>query len=366
MPYQKHFIYKVYGTDGASLLATYSTKRPSDGSGGYAKNGPSFDSQLNGFQGELVIDLAVDFDDYPAVLDFMNVVKVYAVTVDDTPSQTVTLIYSGFVSRIEPYLNDAGEGVRVTCLGLGSLTTFAYYKNGAAYEVTHSAEDPSAIAEAILDQVDTLHPGLLSYTPDSVQSVGTNVTVTFNDQKHADALKKTHELSGTDWWWHVGADGVYQLQQKPSSATHTFTIGLDVQSLTVTKDSEKVVNDVQVRGSGGNTDAFDATSISTYGTRSKVVSDTSLGDAQARQQRGNKEVADNKDSKAKTTLIINTNYEQGIESIKVGQTANVRNLRAGIVPDNALIASVRYDGDTVTVELGEQTDFGRELRKLIG
>jgi hypothetical protein len=374
MPLQRHFLAKVFDQDGTTFLKTFSTDRADGVDTGYLKGSPSFESRINGGYGELVLDLALPFDDFDegSSVDFMNVVKVYAVSVDDDLVQTDTLIYTGFVSKYEPYVDEGQEGVHVTCLGLVSLLALSYYKSGTSFEVAHSGEDPSVIAEAVIDHFNTVYGGsLLSYSGDSVSSVGTNVSVTFTDQHWSDALTKLYQLAGTDWWWKVDEAGVFWLQPKPGSPTHTFTIGKDVLRITAPKDSEKVVNDVQVRRSDGTaSDYSDATSQATFGSgspatgkRSEILSDSTLTDANAADQRGNKEVADNKDAKTKATVTVTTDYP--IETVKVGQTCNIRNLKGSFFADNLLIVAVRYDGDTVEVDLDQQTSFGTELAGLI-
>ncbi len=206
--------------------------------------------------------------------------------------------------------------------------------------------------------------------------MGTSVSITFTDQKWNDALKKTGELAGTDWWWKVDESGQYWLKAKPSSPTHTFTIRRDIVSLNAPKDAEKVINDVQVRRSGGTaTNYSDATSQSTYGTGgtpsgkwSEIINDSSLTDANAADQRGNKEINDNKDYKIKATAIINSSYD--IESVKVGQTAQILNFRSANTffgTNNLLIVGVEYRGDTIKVDFGEQTaDLGLSLAEFVG
>lgn len=379
MAIQRIYTIKAYDQDGSTRLANYNTQRPEGSTTGYVKSAPTFKSQINGGYGECVIDLALPFDDFGegTTINFMNIVKIYAAKVDDdTLTQSETLIYTGFISKYEPYIDGPGdEGVRVTLLGLVSLTALSYYKSGSAFAVTHTAADPSAIGQAIITHFNTIYGGsLLSYTGGSIDSVGTNVTFTFTDQTWAAALKKAWELSGTNWWWKIDASGVYYLKQKPSTATHTFTIGKDIARINAPKDSEKVVNDVQVRRTGGTASNFsDSTSQSTFGTgspatgkRTRIIDDTSIADATTATQRGNKEINDNKDEKITTSMEINTNYD--IESVEVGETCKIRNFDGSstFFDDNMMIVAVQYNGDTITIELEEQTaNLGNELSSLI-
>lgn len=363
---KKQYIAKIYAPDGTTLRRAFTTERPTDNLP-HLKNDPNFSSRINGGFGECVLDLKLPFDDFDegTTIDFMNVVKIYAIT----PTRPKGIqIYGGFISKYEPYI-DKEEGVRVTALGFVSLTSFSFYKNGTNFSVVHTENDPEAIGRAIIDHVNTVYTdSLLSYSDDTTDTVGTDVTFTFEDQKWFDALKKVGELAGAGWWWKIDEQGKYWLKQKPSEATHTFTLGDDVVSLAAPKNSEKVVNDVQVRRSGDTaTDYSDTDSITAFGTRSKILTDSSIGDETTADQRGQKEVADNKDEKIQATIVVGAPYE--IETIKVGDTCKVRGFRKAntFFSSNMLIVGVNYLGDTVRLELEEHGgNFALELRSLVG
>src|SRR5262245_40140998 len=113
MAIQKSFVVKIYDQDGTTALKTLTSDRPDDQTLPYLKNTPGFTSRINGGQGELVLDLAYPFDNFSegTTVDYMNIVKLYAVVLDDSTSpatQTSTLIYTGFVSRFEPYIESGG------------------------------------------------------------------------------------------------------------------------------------------------------------------------------------------------------------------------------------------------------------------
>jgi hypothetical protein len=361
MSVNKQFFAKVYANDNATLVKNLAFDVPADGSVS-VKNPPTFNHTINSGMGECVLDLDTSWDDYDtSVVSPMNVVKLYAVVIDDVArTQTSYLIYTGYMSRAEPY-TEADDGVRVTLVGLGSLLSKSYYKNGSAFTVTHSSQDPEAIGKAVIDHFNTIYGGSLIGYSGTTSTVGSSVSVTFTDQKWLDALRKVSDLAGTGWWRKIGEDANYYLQAKSSTPTHRLTVGRDIESGTFTKDWEKVVNDVQVRRSGGTaTNYSDATSQSTYGTgspakgkSSEVISDTALTDASAADQRGNKDVADNKDAKISGRLVVNSRYP--IESIKVGQTVSINNFRSAntFFGSNCLqIVGLTYNaGETVTLEL---------------
>lgn len=359
MQENKRFNIKVYDTDGVTLIQTLS---PS-----VLKGAPTFTSQINGGLGQCQLDLNLPFDDFGegTDIDFMYIVKIY---VTDSENPLGRLVYTGFVSAYQPYLQNKIQGVKVTLLGLGSLLSFAYYKNGASFTVAHSAVDPAVIMKAIIDHFNTIYPGsLLGYNSGgtTVDTVGTNVTYTFIEKKWLDALKDAFGTVGAGWWWSVDKQGQLYLKQKPASATHRFTIGKDIDSITVDKSSESVKNQVRVKYNGNTADDSDATSISRFGTREAIVSDDQIQNAATANQRAGQEVDDNKVEKIKAKLTINMSYD--LESIEVGDTCKIMNLDSAqqTFNNNMMIVSVNYSFTKVTVELEEQTKFSIELQKFI-
>jgi hypothetical protein len=378
MPIQKQYTVKIFDQDGTTFLKNLTSDRPANLDLPYLKNVPSFKSLINGGFGECVLDLAFPFDDFEegTTIDFMNIVKIYAVKTDiETLEQTVDLIYTGYMSKYDPYIEPGAEGVRVTCLGLVSILNASYYKNGSSFTVTHSTQDPEAIGRAIVDHVNTIYGGsLFSYSNDTTDAVGTNVSIEFTDARWSDALKKAGELAGEGWWWKIDEQGQYWLKETPATPTHTFTIGKDIERLHGEKDGEKVINDVFVRRNGGTETSYDdATSQAEFGTgspatskRTRIITDSSLTDANAADQRGNKELDDNKVAKVRSPFTVNMNYD--LESIKVGGTCKITNLKNGntFFGDNMLIVGLTYRGETVDVELEDAAgSFANELVRFV-
>lgn len=342
---------------------------------------PKFTERINGGYGQLTIDLQGDdwkFDDFSDGTDiqFFNYIQVYAVKVNPTTLvQTDTLIYGGFLTRYRAYIDrNSEEGIELTFLGWVSILSRSYFKDGTAYAVTKTTTDPKDILEDIIDHYNTIFGGSkLSYGA-NMSSLGTSVTVVYTDKKWLDAIKQTALLAGTNWWWKISASGEMYFKAKPGSATHKFTMKSDVIDISVTKDSEKVCNDVQVRYTGGGTyDEDDATSQEEFGfgtptpsgKHSEIISETGLAVAAAT-LRGDKHVADNKDEKFATVATIGNDYD--IESVHVGETCSFVNFEDGnpIFGTNMLITQVDYQGDFIKISL-ERTigDFTLEMADLV-
>jgi hypothetical protein len=381
MPLQRAYNIKVYSPDGVTLQKSLTTERPDDATMMYVKNDPNFKTIINGGQGECVLDVSAPFDNFSegTVINFMNVVRIYCVTINTSvspPTQTSTLIYTGYVSRYEPYVDQNGnEGVHVTCLGLVSLLTRSYYGSPNTFSVTQTTVDPEAIAKDVIDKFNAVYSGSLIGYAGTTSTVGTNVTYTFTEQKWFDALNTTIGMAGTGWWWAIREDGNLYFKAKPSSATHRLTMGRDIASIKALKDAEKVINDIILKRSGGTVTTYaDATSKSTYGTGSpatgkisEIISDSSVPNGTTADQFGNKELADKKDAKISAQVTVNTNYP--IDTIHVGDTCEVLSTRTGNTffgSNNLLIVSVDYKGDTVVLELEQlNANLGTALDQFV-
>lgn len=334
------------------------------------KEVPTFKAKINAGLGETVIDFNLPFDDFDegVSIDFMNIVEIFVIDEDNPLGRR---IHKGFISKYTPYINaDGEEGVRITVLGLVSLLSFSFYKTGASFTVSHAADDPETIARAIIDHFNTVFPGsLITFDGASTDPVGTSVSYEFVDRRWDQALTKTVELASGDFWYHIDQDGKLQFKDKPATATHRFTIGKDIESIVAPKNAEKIANDVQVRFTGGGTSDFsDATSITAFGTRTKLVIDTDISNAASATERGDREIAANKDEKIKASITINTQFEDGLEAIRIGDTCKIQNLKFGstFFDDNMQIRAYSYRGDTMTLELEEfEANFGEELETFV-
>jgi hypothetical protein len=351
----KKFLYKVFDFNGNAVGVLNPKKIVSL---------PKFTEEINGGQGAMTISYVDNFDNFDTdLVAKMNVIKIYAI---DTTNPLGRLIYTGVTETITPFVSGAKIGINIGLLGLVSLLANSYYKDGSNFTVTHTSDDPEVILKAIIDHFNTIYPaGLIGYAGGNISTVGQAIDYEFIDRKWLDALEDTHSYSETDWWWRINNDGEVYLQAKPATPTHIFTIGKDVEKLEIPDDVTKVINDLQYRDGAVDRDYDDATSQTTYGKRSEIISDTSTTDATTVDQFGDKYIAEKKDPRKRATAIINDAYD--LESIRVGETCRFENFKldATIVDDNMHITSVRYTPDKVTIELEEKVNLDTELKNFI-
>ena len=357
----KKFIVKVYDEAGDFVIAIPESVLMSP---------IRFSSKINGGQGELVLDLNLHWDDPPSYASVQNYVRVYQV---DTTNTTGRLIYSGKITQIEPSLSEKGSKISLVCLGLGSLL------QNELYNAAHVAVDPAVIIAAIITDNQTDYPASFGdgwigsdaiagvRTGGQVDTVSTTVTFEFINTYWRDAVRKTIELTGGSWYWFIDAGGDFIFKEKPASADHVFTVGKDIDSISAPNSIEDIVNFVTVKYDGGTVTANDATSISNYGKRGKYQDETSGTSTVATAQNiADQVIAENKDPKKTVEIVLNDNYD--LETIKVGETCKVQNLKkdSTVVSDNMQIVSINYDnGQFVALGLEKLTDYGTELESFI-
>jgi hypothetical protein len=134
----KRYEYKLY--DRAGTFKTVLTP--------LVTNQIRFSSQINGGQGEMTVDLNINFD-YTGVIR-TDIIKVWCFS-DIFPLGT--LIYSGFVSQIERRYEKSKSFVSLKVIGIASLLS----------KMTVNASfgaDPSAIISSILSTYNTTRTGI--------------------------------------------------------------------------------------------------------------------------------------------------------------------------------------------------------------
>ena len=354
----KKYNIKIYGSDGVTFKQTLNP--------GILRNPPSFSSQLYKGLGECRLDLNLSFEDFGegVYVDYMNIVEIYAT---DEINPKGRLIYKGFISSYEPFIQGADQGVSVILLGMISFLAFSYYKDGSSYTVSHSSEDTADIMRAIIDHFQSVYGAIITYDMVSTVNIGNSASYDFIDDKWLDALQNAFGTIGNnDYYWNIGRDGKLYVQPKPLTAVHTFTVGKDIESLRIRKNSEKIVNDVQLRYNNTTLDGEDLISTADYGKRTAILKDDRVTILSTAQQKVDQALLTNKDPKIQASIVVNSNYD--IESIQPGDTCKVRNLKKGSITldDNMLIVGVQYAWDRVTIQLSElDGKFGVELNNFI-
>ena len=270
------------------------------------------------------------------------------------------------MSHYTPFTKGDADGVEMTCLGLISMFKFSKFTDGGNFTFSRSAEDPSVTMQAIVDSFDLDYSDLVTT---NLTSIGTDITPTFEKQDHFQALQQTFEQTGGGHYWTLDENGVLNLVENPTTATHTFTIGKDVQGINTEKSSEEVINNVTLfYGAllGSSINSTDAISINNYGKREEIFNDSNITDATTAQQFVDQKIAENKDLKIKA--IVQLNQDFNFENISPGDTCKILNRNADdtTFSNNMQIISTSYTPEIMTLQISAfRLSFGKELQKFI-
>lgn len=320
----KHYFYRVY--DGADFIEIWSDDVISL---------PSFRSNINSGPGQLVIKLGRPFDDFGEDIDVKLNNRVECYVVDNSQTNGL-LIYSGYISGYKPVLQGDTQFVEVTCFNYSSeLQRLLFRDSGGATTVTYSSYDPAAIMRDVIDKLQLLGSSL-TYTSSSIQDTNTIASYTFNTNTGKEVFDKIIELCPVGWYWRIDPDNVVYLQPKNVFADHIFTIGLNIENLETYRRIEDLVNTVYFTGSGDpalfykyeNTGSQDA-----YGRYERKIVDQRVSLAATASLISNRLIDSQKDPEIRSRFTIvddnGPSYDMGydIESIKVGQTLKVLNLK---------------------------------------
>lgn len=323
----KHYFYKIYDA------GVYKTTWVQD-----VISEPSFRTNINGGSGELMIRLAREFDNFGEADDVKlnNKVECYCV---DKEAPNGVLIYSGFISGYRPIIREANQYVEVTCFNYVAELQRTILRTAAGNTtIAYNSYDPANILKDVIDKLRALGVSL-NYTATSIALTNTVVSYTFNTNTGKEALDKVIELCPVGWFWRIDSDNIVYLQPRNILADHTFNLGKEIENLETYRRIEDLVNTVYFTGSGSPALFYkyqNTGSQTTYGKYEKKLVDQRVTDSATASILANRLINQQKDPEIRSRFtIVDSNGPSSvlgynIESIKVGQTLKVGNLRTGL------------------------------------
>ncbi|KKN17880.1 hypothetical protein LCGC14_0961390 [marine sediment metagenome] len=293
-----------------------------------------FTKEINGGLGECVIKLARKFDDYDEFnsVDLNNEVRILISDKDTVDlSGGFKLIYSGYISEYEPWVEGGKEGVTIRCLGYFTKLAADIYKNGTITTITESAVDIGTMFKNVMNRyIAETSNQKLHYDQATIRTTGTTGTYTFESRSYREAIDVIKSLAPADWWWYVNEHHEVLFKPKPTTVTHDFIFGRHFHSVRVRKSMEKVKNAVLFY----NTDAgspiyklyIDQASINKLGRRiHRIFDQDRVGASGDADKIGQGFVSEHKNPDIKVLVDILDNNEDSkfgydIESINPGDT----------------------------------------------
>lgn len=325
----KSFYYKIYDADSGLFIKIWSDEIISL---------PKFKSLINAGSGELTIELTRKFDDFGEGVDVKlnNRVEVYIIDRDNPDG---LLLFQGFISGYKPIVSHGEELVEVTIWGFNNeLARMILRDTAGNTTIAYNSYDPSAIMKDVIDKYRAIG-GTLSYSSDSIDLTNTLASYTFNTNTIQECFDKIIELCPVGWYFRIEANGTVHLHPKKDTADHTFNLGLQVKSLGTFRRIEDIVNRVLFIG-GGNPALFrkyeNTGSQNSYGLHEIKKVDQRVTTIATAGIMSNRIIDSKKDPEIRSIFKIidnnGDNDDEGydIESIKVGQTLQVKNLKESV------------------------------------
>jgi hypothetical protein len=353
---KKQFNVKVFDKDGV-FVHTYSPD--------IVTNDPRFSHEMNDGYGECTLFLSEPFDDFDegVKVAFENIVKIYEF---DANNPNGRLIYTGVCTQYRPTAEEANQFVEMNLVGLIQFFSRAKFTSGGSYTVNYTGGNVADPADMIKDVIDNLlvdYPNSgISYSGGNIDDLGATISHEFVERSWRQSVNSAFGFMGAGRWWKLAEDGQFWLKEKPVTATHTFEFSKHIDEAVVNKNSESVINKIHLKYSGGSVDVSDAGSITAYGKREEIITDTRISNVTTATNKANQILDANKDEKISAKITLNSSYD--LESVKAGETCKILGLKkdSQLFNDNMQILRVDYKVDTITIHLEEVTRvFGTEL-----
>lgn len=327
---------------------------------------PTIVREINKPAGSVELNLAYPFDNfgYSTAIDVGNLVKVYAVNENN---KTGLLVYQGFIEEIDGTFSANSNTVTLRIFPIDALMDRSLWKSGGSYIVTYAAGDVDTIFSDAIDAMNLIYG---TYFTKNLGNPGLTLNQTFTRQTHLAAMNAAAKSLVDGWYWRIRANGQVDLAQfNDSTPTHSLTVGKDIDTIHVVKSALNLKNKLVVSWGAGPTDTeySDATSITNYGQRMALISDSGINDLATANTKGNGQLGQLKNIITKTEIIVNAQYP--IETILPGDTVkiqNVTNNTSQMVTGVLRVLRTEYNGATCSLHLGDILDnFGNELGLLL-
>lgn len=362
---RKDIAIKVYRPSGEFLkdwsnLATFET----------------FSKEINGGLGECILTLGVPFDYNGSELNIGNTVEIL-ISDKQTTIDGFMLIYSGYISLIEPIIDERKDTVIVHLLGHYTKLSLDYLKNsnqvilysdstaGLTTTSPGSVADIGLILRGIIDRYrsETVNP-ILSYTSTSIPLITQTALYSISLKTYREAFDSVCSMLPSGYFWYVDENGIITIKSKSLSRNHIFEFKKHFKSLHISKSLEKVRNFLLVwNGEPAGTPCVfnhysDQASISQYGRRSDIITDYAISDNTSADKIGAKFIAENKDPVIKITCeILDDNYDTingyDIDSVNPGDTCTFVGFdeSSDILQEAMLITKIDYYLDRIILEI---------------
>lgn len=307
--------------------------------------GIKFSNEISNWYGEF--NFSYHSEDLEDVING-DVIKVY---------KGATIIYFWKVTNKTVTLASTGIVQDIDCKGYQTILNDFYYESGGVYTFTKNL-DPNAILQDILGQSDQ-ELAYFSVDYSNMNNVGTSSNIEFDKTTLNDAIKKV--LATTSFYYAIRADGKAYFQALPVTSSHNLEFGKDIRSIIIDYNSDDIVNDILLYYDGWSITDTDATSKFTYGTKKKIITETSIQNSWTANAYTDSYFLDKALERDTIKVIVNTSYS--IETFYPWQMINISNCPIEI--KDKIIKRVEFTDKGATLYLNTKETIEKSLYKLI-
>lgn len=323
---------------------------------------------------------------FPAVLGnygegsaiwYNNIVELYVVDIDS--GSDGLKVYSGYISDYQESAEGSSQTVTVNLLSfsiqtantpavISSNTLVKTSGSGNALQSITGNASAREVADVVKKAIDLLQANntapKVNYATGSVDTTAITMTYTWAAQTVKQILDDCMSFLGNAFYWRIGADNVFYLKPKPTTADWLLVLGNDFTNYKAEKSTADIINRI-IFDNGDAVPSIcreykDDTSRGKYGDHFKFVTDNRIIDTTTADTKMNALLEQYANPSRRITFdVLDNNYTDDgrgvdIDTMYVGQTVNLRGLdelNAGSIPDNLQIVSIKKYLDFATVEL---------------
>lgn len=279
-------------------------------------NSITFVNTKDWWQWDVSLQLNLDFED--SSFKNSDFVRIYEY---DDDNKTWRLIYTWYISQIKRIATVNQEIIELTLLWLATLLNEVLFYQSWNYTFTKN-QDPAQTIKDIIDYFNTKYTwNWLTYSWWYIINYWTSISIDFDYTDCYEAIKLSVEP--TNYYRHIDQNWEVYFKAKSTTADHRLTFQKDIEQLTITEDSEKVINNIELKRKSWTNTYSDEPSEIDYWFKQKYISNTNLADSWSADEYGNNYLNQYWFFINKTDVTLNSKFD--FETIKPWETIKILN-----------------------------------------
>ena len=308
-------------------------------------NDISFSENVNGWQGQLTLNLALSFWDK----SFQGWDLIKVVLYNERYKQGKQ-VYFGYITQITRKYDTNKGYIQLVCLWIASLLNKIRFSWNYAGTIT-------SVLTQVFATFGNNYPWLISIKQidEYPESVSVEYDANITCQKAINMLSDT-----ANFYWFVNAEGEFFFRKKNTQKNHIVSNQHSVETMSLNYSFEAIVNKLYLEREWWNLQIYqDIASQNAYWIKEAYEVETTIVNQATQDEYWNNYIAQYKDPKNASTIVVNSKYD--IESIEPGDTITVVNSEYEI--KNLLIEKIVYTPIKITLTLEENETLWNVISK---